>query len=484
MMSCQFNIFCSCMQLAYLIHACMYTYTHTHTHTHTHTQSPATKRYNFRRKKRPWSMHMIPVSTPTPTKTDNPLFGEIIPEGDNTNGSNSKPGPPEHSDSNNDSPAPITYRARSNSLARTSPRIRSQERSYSVSDSQQSVRSESNSESCSESTTPVCSPKMSSSRKAQEKTPHVRSAASDRSQRTRSSHSESSTMPDRPEGELTDVSSSADSSSRVHISDKKTSPVSLPRQSRPRLLDFGTGVSDARPSTAPASCRDGRHSLGRPALPTPSRVSPRPPSLKTSPVPLDGPLAEEEELENDVDDQRGLVEGRSTPDRSISRSTGSGRGKDRNKTSPTVRAAAGRKQASDRAHRAEERTPPSSASPRKEGSRKTRPIGGISTQAPAAPRESPKQRRKPPERSSSASKPTSGDPKPKVVARNKSDTDHHRETTSNPSLGSSETSDALPTGSNSATLPRKTRMRHTVIYKGKSPLAKKSKYLITFNVYG
>ena len=352
--------------------------------------------------------------------------------------------------------------------------------------------SESNSESCSESSTPVCSPKMNSAQKTRGKNPHARSATSEPSHGKRSSHSE------RVEGVLTDiVSPTRESDRRARSSGRKTtSPISLPRQPRPRLLNFDTAVSDnKRPSTAPANCRESRHLSARPALPAPSRVSPRPLSLTTSPVPLGGPLTEEEgdieeEEDDDVDSRQGvLLKGRSsTPDGSGGdRSTESGKGKDGIKLlSPTVPAKADRKQVSNHGRKTEKAVRPSSANPRRATSKKTVPIGGIGShhssaaRAPTTPDERLKQAKNPPERrrTPGVSKPTSGDPsKRDLAAVNKSDGDRHRETTSNPSLGSPPGNDdrsSIDRGS--STLPRKVKMRHTVIYKEKSPLLKKSKY--------
>lgn len=423
---------------------------------------------------------MIPVTTPTPTRTDNPLFG-ILPECDNTNGSNSKPSPLEHSDLSNESPAPITYRARSNSLAR-SPRLRSQERPHSVCSSHQSVVSESNSESCSESSTPVCSPTMSSSRKSREKNPHVRSASSlEPSQiRTRSSHSDSGVMAEQLEGELTDIGSSREPESQARISRRVTSPISVTKQPRPRMLNFDAAVSAKRPSTAPANCRDSRHLSTRPALPTPSRVSPRPQSVTSSPVPLGGPLSEEGDSEADVESRQGVSNGGSTLDGGSNRSTKNGKGKDESKLSP---AKASRKQVSNRGRKMEETAHLSSASPRKATPRKTAPNGGTAThhtstaRASASPNERLKQAKKPAEKTSGTSKSTGANPSKRntLAAGSNSDSDHHRETTSNPSLGSPPANDDVITDRASSTLPRKVKSRHTVIYKEKSPLSKKSR---------
>ena len=117
-------------------------------------------------------MHQLPLP-PTPTRNALPSPSEEIEPNKNTtrnpissgggSGSTSGSGSSQPDSSTEDGLGVITYRARSNSLSRSSNiRLRPQSYSQSMNDSQQSVRSfteqESNCESCSEITAPVCSP--------------------------------------------------------------------------------------------------------------------------------------------------------------------------------------------------------------------------------------------------------------------------------------------------------------------------------------
>ena len=275
-------------------------------------------------------MHQLPLP-PTPTRKALPSPSEEIEPNENTtrnpissgggSGSTSGSGSSQPDSSTEDGLGVVTYRARSNSLSRSSNiRLRPQSYSQSMNDSQQSVRSfteqESNCESCSEITTPVCSPPMGHKVKETSSESHSNPVPGDQNSEGESRLlplSENGSAPSSSEPGRSSVQSSepgrgnvlrtkrvrGSTQSKGEGSRRVVSPVSSKSASkqrpRPRLLGFGSDISggsgvSSGPTTAPA-LHDGKG--GRLSNASPQRLSSSKPIAlnMTSPPSVDDRLS-------------------------------------------------------------------------------------------------------------------------------------------------------------------------------------------------